>query len=132
MRRYKPPPNEPAQPQSLRVIVDDGETILEGKEVFDMFVRTASELAARQERKPIPRALPLRDVALIHVLYYTGLRASEVAGLTESNFVPHRKSGGAYFEHVVGKGGGTRESVYLQPEGLKPLSTYMRNERSYY
>lgn len=127
VKRYNVPRTKPSAPQSLRAIADDGDVIIEGREVFDILVSAAQEAANMKPEGS--RALPLRDLALLYVLYYTGLRASEVASLTISHFNEHPKSGGAYFDGVIGKGGGEKEPVYLQPEGLKPLLKYMRQER---
>ena len=124
IKKYKCPPHEQSAPQSLRAIADDGDTILEGYEVFEMLASTAED-AAHQHRT---RALPLRDLALIYVLHFTALRASEVASLTVEQLVLHKKSKGAFFVGVRCKGGISRD-FYLPLEGLKPLLQYMRKER---
>ncbi len=66
---------------------------------------------------------PLRDKALLELLYATGCRASEVVGLTLNNL--HLDSG---YCRYLGKGGKQR-LVPLAPQAMKSLTEYLQHER---
>lgn len=73
--------------------------------------------AAKASRKP------LRNVALLTVLYDTGLRASEVCGLDLGDVMP-----GGFLLVRSAKGGKVR-SVPLGREGVKAIRLYVTRER---
>lgn len=66
---------------------------------------------------------PLRDKALLELLYATGCRASEVVGLTLNNL--HLESGYCRYH---GKGGKQR-LVPLAPRAVNSLTEYLQTER---
>jgi len=79
---------------------------------------------ARLVRAPVGRSsIPLRDVALLELLYATGCRASEIAGLRICDLRPSTCTA-----IVLGKGQRERIVVYGQP-AAGALDAYLRDCR---
>jgi site-specific recombinase XerD len=83
----------------------------------------ANDVTRLVEDTPPAARRPLRDRALLEVMYATGLRVSEVAGLTGSQV---RADEG--FVTVLGKGGKERV-VPLGRRAKEALATYLETER---
>lgn len=75
---------------------------LERGAVAALFAHLADRVAAAGA-DPATRALALRDAALVEVLYSSGLRVSELCGLTTDSLDAHRRA-----VRVLGKGGKER------------------------
>lgn len=104
-----------------------------GEDVRDVRVRRppsrlpgalgAGDVTRLVEDAPPKARRPLRDRALLEVMYATGLRVSEVAGLTGAQV--HLDEG---FVSVVGKGGKERV-VPLGRRAKEALAAYVAEER---
>ena len=69
------------------------------------------------------RARPRRNLALLGVLYYSGLRVSEVIDLTRAQY------DGAALYDVARKGGRQARKLVLHPECARLIDDYLTHER---
>jgi integrase len=69
------------------------------------------------------RARPQRNLAMLGVMYYTGLRVSEVVALT------YKQYDGVALYDVVRKGGRQARKLLLHPECARLLDYYIEHER---
>ena len=86
----------------------------------ERLVEAPRQGAPRDERQ---RALRLRDAALLELLYATGMRISELAGLTIARIDVARRR-----LRVRGKGNKERELLFGRP-AAEALSAYLRDAR---
>jgi site-specific recombinase XerD len=84
---------------------------------------TASRSSAGRTSPRQSRARPRRNLGLLAVLYYTGLRVSEVIALTRAQY-----DGTALYD-VARKGGRQTRKLILHPECARLLDDYLAHER---
>lgn len=124
VRGVRLPVSQPSSPKQLMAVADD-EVIMEGKAVFEKLLETAKSMVNEKKTK---KHWPYRDVAIISVLYYAGLRVTELCSLVMSQIEKEHKTGGIVFRGVKCKGNKIRD-VYLRDIGAKALNEYLKNER---
>ena len=83
--------------------------------------RHTGSASTAEERQS--RARPRRNLALLGVLYYSGLRVSEVIDLTRAQY------DGAALYDVARKGGRQARKLVLHPECTRLIDDYLANER---
>lgn len=129
VRGIKLPEQELPPPKGVQVISNERleAPYFKSEDMFEILLKTAYSFARNTDRKN-SRACPFRDIAIISVLYHTGLRADELCSLTMSQMDIYSKSGGCWFRGVKCKGKRIRK-VYLKAEGLQHLMDYIKYER---
>ncbi|HET9310977.1 MAG TPA: tyrosine recombinase [Actinomycetota bacterium] len=80
---------------------------------------------AADDRSPVERAVALRDVAALELMYGSGLRVGEVSGLTIDRIDLERRR-----VNVMGKGAKERQ-VPMSDFAADALSAYLREGRSW-
>ncbi len=100
--------------------IDEGEAKkLEKREVWQLF-KAADNLVLTETRK---NSRPKRNRAILAVLYYTGLRVTELVNLRLKQW------DGKRFKNVRRKGTVRTKLLYLPTEGRKLLEDYLTDER---
>ncbi|WP_437625992.1 tyrosine-type recombinase/integrase [Sorangium sp. So ce1151] len=92
---------------------------LEKREVWQLF-KAADNLVLTETRK---NSRPNRNRAILAVLYYTGLRVTELVRLRLSQW------DGKRFRNVQRKGNVRTKLLYVPPEGRRLLDAYITGER---
>jgi len=92
---------------------------LSKREVNQLF-KAADKLIATDTRK---NARPRRNRTVLALMYYTGLRVSELCGLTMEQY------DGKYLHNVRRKGRARTRQIYLANECRKDLEDYLETER---
>lgn len=82
-------------------------------------------LAASREEE-LPRMLHFRDVAVLEMLFCTGMRVQELCNLTTRDFNDRDNT-----LRIIGKGQKERRIAIYNPESLKILSRYMQLSQKY-
>jgi site-specific recombinase XerD len=93
---------------------------LSTRELHRLF-KAADNLVLLQQRQ---NARPRRDRAILNLLYYTGLRVSELTTLKASQY------DGKYLSEVKRKGKGRSKSVYLPTTCRATVDDYLTHERA--
>lgn len=125
VRGVKLPFSQPSPPRQLMAVADDNKLIAEGKEVFQRLLDAAKSMINEKKTK---KHWPYRDIAIISVLYYAGLRVTEVCSLVMSQIEKEPETDGIIFRGVKCKGNKIRD-VYLRDLGAKALNEYLKTER---
>lgn len=92
---------------------------LSKKEINQLF-KAADRLALTSTRK---NARPKRNRAILAVLYYTGLRVSELCALKRDQYT------GTHLENIIRKGKTRTRQFYITTECRKYLDEYLDTER---
>jgi integrase/recombinase XerD len=92
---------------------------LEKRQVWQLF-KAADNLALTELRT---NSRPKRNRAILAILYYTGLRVTELAHLRRSQW------DGKRFQNVQRKGNVRTKLLYVPPEGRRALEAYLAEER---
>jgi integrase/recombinase XerD len=92
---------------------------LERRDVLRLF-KAADSLVLTEKRK---NSRPLRNRAILAILYYTGLRVTELTGLKLGQY------GGKRFKNVRRKANVRTSSLYLHSDGRRLLQEYLEVER---
>lgn len=92
---------------------------LDKREVYQVF-KAADALALTETRA---NARPRRNRAILSVLYYTGLRVSELVGLRRNQY------DGKYLTNVKRKGRARTKGIYVPTEARRALDEYLETER---
>jgi integrase/recombinase XerC len=71
------------------------------------------------------RARPRRDLAMLALLYYTGLRATELVMLKREQYT------GSHLHNVARKGHNRSRKMYVPIEARRYLNDYLQHERPY-
>lgn len=85
--------------------------------------KVSSDAALTQTTQRQSRARPRRNLALLGVLYYSGLRVSEVIDLTRAQY------DGAALYDVARKGGRQARKLVLHPACARLIDNYLAHER---
>jgi integrase/recombinase XerC len=93
---------------------------LEKREVWQLF-KAADNLVLTELRA---NSRPKRNRAILAILYYTGLRVTELVHLRRSQW------DGKRFRNVQRKGNVRTKLLYVPPEGRRALEVYVEDERS--
>lgn len=91
---------------------------LDRREVYQLF-KAAENLVLTEQRV---NARPVRNRAVLALLYFTGLRVSELCSLERNQY------DGKYLKNVKRKGK-ARSNIYLQKDGREFLDAYLKEER---
>lgn len=124
VRKAKLPRKTPRKPRVLMAYSSKGEIIGEGKEIYEKLIEAAR---SRLNEKKGDREFPYRDIAIIELLYHSGLRATEICDLTRSQIEHHRKTKGIIFRKVQCKGRKERD-VYIRDVAAEALNNYLEYE----
>jgi len=93
---------------------------LDKKEVYQLF-KASDNLVLTEHRS---NSRPRRNRAILALLYFTGLRVSELCALRRDQY------DGKYLTNVRRKGKSTSRKIYLSVDCRKPLEEYIESERS--
>lgn len=93
---------------------------LSQRELHRLF-KAADNLVLIEKRQ---NARPRRDRAILHLLYYTGLRVSELTALKRSQY------DGKYLHEVNRKGKTRSKAIYLSTACRTSLDDYLNHERT--
>ncbi len=99
-------------------IEEPGAKKIDRKDIFALF-KAAENLTLTSTRK---NARPWRNRAILAILFFTGLRVSELCQLNRSQY------DGRYFSNVKRKGN-SRGKVYLSADCRRYLDDYLQEER---
>jgi integrase/recombinase XerD len=94
-------------------------------EMFDTYLQAGEKAFLTGSSR---RSLPYRDIAIVSMLYHSGLRVTELCSLKVSQIHPGQKRGGVWFYKVPCKGNRER-NVYVPEEAYKLLVEYLDHER---
>lgn len=130
--RREPPPFEAIQIVPAGPSVRDKSPSIPRGDIYGMFMDACEDLIAQKPSWPAhlrDRALPLRDRAIIWLLFNTGIRVTEVCRLRTKQRGPAKGSEGAWFHKVQCKGNVTRD-IYIPEEGTEFMDLYISQERA--
>lgn len=121
-------------PQGVQVVNKERPTEqqLSGSEIYDHLMAVAKsciddQLAPNIKKKN--RALPFRDLAILDVLYNTGLRVDELCGITIPQ-LERLADGAMWIRNIKCKGKKVRKA-YLKPAAVETLVSYLDKERGW-
>ncbi len=119
-------------PQGIQAINKEqpAEQQMAGEEIYASLLTAARELIndKSQSKKP-DRALPHRDLAIISLLYNTGLRVDEACSITIAQ-LEQLSSGDMWIRNVKCKGKKVRKA-YVKPASTELLLNYIEKERGW-
>jgi site-specific recombinase XerD len=105
--------------------------VLSRSEIYGMFMSACEDLIREKSSWPKhlqDRALPLRDRAILWILFNTGIRVSEICELRTEQKAPAERSKGVWFYGVKCKGNKDR-NIFVPQEGAHLMDIYLDAER---
>lgn len=118
----------PKEPKTL-IIKKEQDFFLEGKEVVEKIIECIQQERQRYYKaKPKKKFFPYRDLAMVHLLYHTGIRVSELCSLTLAQVEFYPTTNGIVLRNVKCKGNKFRD-IYINSTTTTLLLNYIEKER---